>query len=136
MIVALPKSTVHPRVAILVQHEPTQFESNTIADITSMSEVEIETPEGVDVNELEITARFCNARGQHDEGMGVEVIQEATFKEEPEETSNDGQSDETPKAGEETKAAEVGEASEVGPTDEELEALTNPTSSPNGDETK
>lgn len=118
MIVQLPKSATHSRVEIIVEHAPTQFRSGSIADIRAMSEIEIETPAGVAVTELDVTARFCNARGQHDEGMGVEVIQAAKAPEEPEEPG-----EETPPAG------EIGEASEAGkaePTDEELEALTQP----------
>jgi hypothetical protein len=43
-----------------------------------MSVVEIELPEGVTPEEVEIAGEYCDARGQRDEGMDLVVIKSAS----------------------------------------------------------
>lgn len=55
-----------------------QGESVTTVDVDAMFEVEIELPEGVAPEEVEVVGEFCDARGQRDEGMDLVVVKAAS----------------------------------------------------------
>src|SRR5579872_2408340 len=73
--VEVPRSHL-PLTSLRAKHS--QGESLTTVDVDAMSEVEIELPEGVTPEEVEIVGEFCNARGQRDEGMDLVVVKTAS----------------------------------------------------------
>lgn len=72
--VEVPRSH-HPLTNLRMKHS--QGESVTEVDVTAMRFVEIELPEGVTEDEVEIVGEFCDARGQRDEGMDLVVVKAA-----------------------------------------------------------
>ena len=73
--VEVPRSH-HPLTVLRMKHS--QGESVTEVDVDAMSEVEIELPEGVTPEEVEIVGEFSDARGQRDEGMDLVVVKAAS----------------------------------------------------------
>ena len=79
--VEVPRSTRHPVTNLRVKHS--QGESVTEVDVTAMSVIEIELPEGVTPEEVEIAGEYCDARGQRDEGMDPVPVKSAGKAETP-----------------------------------------------------
>ena len=81
MKVEVPRSLQHPVTNLRVKHS--QGESTTEVDVTCLARVEIDLPDGVTEEEVEIVGEYCDARGQRDEGVDVVQVKAASKAAEP-----------------------------------------------------
>ena len=63
MLVILPKSELHPQTRLTVSHP--EGETVSIYD-DSFKEVEVALPEGVNEDDVEVVAHYCNINGEPD----------------------------------------------------------------------
>jgi hypothetical protein len=66
--VPVPRSLNCPLTKIRMKHP--SGESETVVDSTALENVEIELPDGVTEEQVQLVGEYCDVRGQRDEGMG------------------------------------------------------------------